>query len=177
MREDSDATAAQFEGLAVDVLCDRLVAEHHGEIYGTVPRIRARLAAIAQREPDAATRALRQAFTAAADLLLTHLSKEENILFPALAALAEAERSGGPRPSLAFPTVLHPIRVLEAEHRRLLSAFDELRRLAHEHPEAGTDAWRPVLADLTSLSDALTAHDRLASDVLFPRALDLDRRV
>lgn len=177
MTEPERASDGEWAALPLDVACDRLLAGPHAAIHAAVPRIRARLATIAERTPGAATDAVRQAFTATADLLLAHLAKEENILFPALGALADAERAGRPRPPLAFPTVLHPIRLLETEHARLATALDDLEALAARHPDAAADAWRPVLEDLTALGQTLRLHARLESEVLFPRALELDRRV
>ncbi|MGD9903023.1 MAG: hemerythrin domain-containing protein [Vicinamibacterales bacterium] len=177
MTEHERAPDGEWAVLPLDLLCDRLVAGPHAAVHAAVPRIRARLATIAERAPGVATDAVRQAFTAAADLLLAHLAKEENILFPALSALADAARTGGPRPPLAFPTVLHPIRLLETEHARLATALDDLQALAASHPDAASDAWRAVLADVTALGETLRAHAGLEAEVLFPRALDLDRRV
>jgi regulator of cell morphogenesis and NO signaling len=177
MTEYERAPDGEWAALPLDLLCDRLVAGPHAAVHAAVPRIRGRLATIAERTPGVETDAVRQAFTAAADLLLAHLAKEENILFPALSALADADRGGQPRPPLAFPTVLHPIRLLETEHARLAAALDELQALAARHPDAATDVWRPVIEDLATLVQTLRAHARLEVEVLFPRALELDRRV
>lgn len=177
MTEHERAPGGEWAALPLDLLCDRLIAGPHAAVHAALPRIRARLATIADRAPASETEAVRQAFTLAADLLLAHLAKEENILFPALSALADAEQAGRPRPPLPFPTVLHPIRLLEAEHARLATNLEGLQALIDRHPDADSDAWRPVREDLSSLRQTLLAHARLEADVLFPRALDLDRRV
>jgi regulator of cell morphogenesis and NO signaling len=177
MTESERASGGEWAALPLDALCERLVVGPHAVVHAAVPRIRARLTAIAERAPAAESDAVRLAFEAAADLLLAHLAKEANILFPALSALAEAERAGQPRPPLAFPTVMHPIRLLEAEHARVVAALDDLQRLIARHPDAGADAWTPVRDELAALRQTLGAHGRLEAEVLFPRALDLDRRV
>jgi regulator of cell morphogenesis and NO signaling len=177
MTEDERAPDGDWAALPLDVVCDRIVAGPHGAVHAAVPRIRARLAALAGDEPRAEIEAVRQAFAAAADLVLAHVAKEANILFPALSALAEAERAGQPRPLLAFPTVMHPIRLLEAEHARVETALDGVQSLVDRHPEAASNRWAPVRQDLSALRQTLRAHGRLEADVLFPRALDLDRRV
>jgi regulator of cell morphogenesis and NO signaling len=165
--------------LPLDALCEDILVRHHAYAHIAVPRIRGYLASIVEREPGAVPLALPAVFAEVADLLTGHLAKEENILFPALAVMAEAERVGGSRPPLAFPTVLHPIRLMEAEHARLASGLDELKRLTHDfaRPEGTSDALGRLLEELKTFCDQVEAHLRVENEVLFPRALDLDRRL
>lgn len=179
MTENPRASETAVESLPLDALCDRIVADTHARAHAAVPRIRGRLAALAAREPRSAAPALHHAFAALADRLLAHLAKEENILFPALTALAEAERTGRSRPPLAFPTVLHPIRVLETEHASLATGLATIEAIVRgaDQPAADDEAWRVVLNDLAVFSAELVAHVAFEAEVLFPRALELDRRV
>lgn len=167
----------ELASMDLDALCDRLLRDLHAPIHAALPVIRARLAALGERHPRPATEALRRAFAGTAEALAAHLAKEENIVFPALDALAQAERSGQSRPPLAFPTVLHPIRALESEHGRLAAAADELRRLADAHPDGRSPAWTEVGADLAAFCALIAAHVRIENEVLFPRALELDSRL
>ena len=77
------------------------------------------------------------------------------------------------RPPLPFPTVLHPIRVMEAEHARLADGVEELTRLTGGFavPEGAPDALRRLLEELKRFCSHLTDHLREENDVLFPRAL------
>jgi regulator of cell morphogenesis and NO signaling len=101
------------------------------------------------------------------------------LLFPAIAALAEADRAGTRRPPLAFATVLHPIRVMEAEHARIERAVGRMRELAQAVPEPDTLSpnWRHCMADLATLDAELREHHRAENEVLFPRALEVERRL
>jgi regulator of cell morphogenesis and NO signaling len=179
MTENPRASETAVESLPLDALCDRIVADTHARAHAAVPRIRGRLAALAAREPRSAAPALHQAFAALADRLLAHLAKEENILFPALTALAEADRAGRSRPPLAFPTVLHPIRVLESEHVQLTAGLETIETIVRGagQPAADDEAWRVVLNDLAKFGAELVAHVTFEAEVLFPLALELDRRV
>jgi regulator of cell morphogenesis and NO signaling len=173
---DDVATPA---GQSLDRLCQEILERHHAQAHIAVPRIRGRLAALLEREPGAVDPGLSAAFGDLADLLVGHLAKEENILFPALAAMAEAAETGAARPPLPFPTLLHPIRLMEVEHARLASALDELTRLAKDFvaPAAASDTTRRLMTELATFRDQLVAHLRIENDVLFPQALDLDRRL
>jgi regulator of cell morphogenesis and NO signaling len=180
MTEDGwDEPAAAPERQSLDRLCQEILERHHAYAHIAVPRIRGRLASLLEHEPGAVHPALPAAFGELAELLVSHLAKEENILFPALAAMADAERIGGARPALPFATLLHPIRLMEAEHARLASALDVLTALAggYAAPEGASDASRRLMMELATFRDQLVAHLRVENDLLFPRALDLDRRL
>jgi regulator of cell morphogenesis and NO signaling len=165
----------------LDDLCDVILQRHHAFAHSAVPMIRGWLATLAERQPAASPHLadVRDAFSDLAEVLLGHLAKEENILFPAIAAMAEAERSGRARPPLPFPTVLHPIRMMESEHARIEAAMGRLKALTNGFvpPEGASEAWCRVLAELAKLDEGLRAHLHAENDELFPRALDLERRL
>ncbi|MEP7118679.1 MAG: hemerythrin domain-containing protein [Acidobacteriota bacterium] len=164
----------------LDELCDAIIERHHTYLHGAVPLVRGWLGALASREAqDAPSLAeARAAFSDLANQLLGHLAKEEAILFPALAALAQADRDGAPRPPLPFPTLLHPIRLMESEHRRLELGLDRLRAAANgfEVPPGGSEAWRRCYAELARVDREVRAHVVAENDLLFPRALALEHR-
>ena len=163
----------------IDVLCDAIVDRYHGSLQERLPRISDELASISATASSPALEMLRVAFAEIADQITSHLAKEEHLLFPAIAALSNAERAGAPRTPLAFATVLHPIRFMEAEHRRIESALDRLRELARtvSEPESLAPDWQRCLADLAQLDVELREHHRAENEVLFPRALDLEQHL
>lgn len=165
------------QGRPLDELCEYVLDVHHGYAHGALPLIRGHLALLAEREPS--FDAVQAAFTALAARLDSHLAKEELILFPALAALAEAERQGTGRPPLAFPTVLHPIRLMEAEHVQLAEDLERLRAAAGvaARGAAVSVPGGRVLDELSVFAADLDTHLRIENDELFPRALELDRRL
>lgn len=164
----------------LDELCDAIVERHHTYLHGVIPLLRGWLATLAAREPEQALTLAeaRAAFGDLADSLAGHLAKEETILFPAMAALAHADREGAPRPPLPFPTVLHPIRVMESEHARLEHLLERLRTATSDFavPADASAAVRRCLTELERLDREVRAHLRAENDLLFPRALELEGR-
>lgn len=174
---DDSTRRAPDAAASLDTLCETVLERHHAPAHGALPRIRGRLAALVEQEPDCAP--LHAAFAVLADRLASHLAKEEHILFPAFVAMAEAERAGRARPPMPFPTVLHPIRLMEAEHARLAADLDALAAAAGGFaPAAGdSEGRRRVLDELAAFAADLHLHLRVENDILFPRALELDRRL
>ena len=177
MPDDPTRRAPDAAGTSLDELCEAILDRHHAAVHGALPRIRGHLAALVEQEPDCAP--LHAAFGALADHLASHLAKEEHILFPALVAMAQADRAGGARPPMPFPTVLHPIRLMEAEHARLAADLDTLCAAAGGFAPAPGDSAgrRRVLDELAAFAADLHIHLRVENDVLFPQALELDRRL
>jgi regulator of cell morphogenesis and NO signaling len=157
-------------------LCETLLSGPHREAREGVARLRG-LAATIPAGPGGGAQRVTEALETLAQLLESHAAKEEHILFPAVKALAEAERSGQTRPGLPFPTLLHPIRLLEAEHVRLGQALERLDAAVNAVAPAGWAHWAALRRDADALADAIATQVRVESLALFPRALDLDRRL
>ena len=118
---------------------------------------------------------LRRAFYRLRAEIEGHMSREENVLFPAIvdAEHGSAGRAAVPRP--AFGSMLNPITILEDDHdedERLLAA---VREAAHGYrvPEAADESVRILFRELQALEAAMHAHTRLESSILFARALRL----
>jgi regulator of cell morphogenesis and NO signaling len=163
----------------IELLCEAIVDRYHASLQEALPRIRDEMKAIGAAAASPEVEMLRTAFEEVSEQIESHLAKEEHLLFPAIAALSTAEREGQRRPPLAFATVLHPIRFMEAEHDRIEMAVERLRELARVVPEPETLSpnWHRCMADLAKLEHELHEHHRTENEVLFPRALELERRL
>jgi len=164
----------------IDELCESIVSRHHAYLHRALPIIQEDLGRLADDDcPDGELAETRVLVADLVHQLKGHLSKEENLLFPALVALAQADREGRSRPALPFPTVLHPIRMMETEHARIEGAMARLRALTRGFaPEDdATVAWRQCLTQLAQLDADLREHHRTENEELFPRALELERRL
>ena len=163
----------------IELLCDTIVDRYHASLREALPRIRVEMQSMSAAAASPVVEMLRLAFTEVAEQIESHLAKEEHLLFPAIAALSIAEREGTRRPALAFATVLHPIRFMEAEHARIEMAVERLRELARAaaEPDTLSPNWHRCMADLAKLDAELREHHRTENEVLFPRALELERRL
>jgi regulator of cell morphogenesis and NO signaling len=92
--------------------------------------------------------------------LCTHMSKEENILFPMIKAGRGKE-------------ALMPIHVMKSEHDQHGQNLTKLRVLAFDFnpPENACGTWRALYKGLDQLEQELMEHIHLENHILFPRAL------
>ena len=166
-------------GPPLDAICNVIVDRYHAGLHRTLPRIRDSLRALTASSPTPKLHSISVAFGELAARIEEHLAKEENLLFPAIESLSMAAREGSGRPPLAFATVLHPIRMMEAEHVRIEAALDRLREAARTlaEPDASLPTWRTCMAELAQLDTDLREHHRTEDELLFPRALELEARL
>ena len=163
----------------LDVICDDIVERYHAALHQSLPGIRRKLAAFAAETPAPAAREMCEVFGELAEQIESHLAKEEHLVFPALAALSRPEASPFLRPVATFATVLHPIRLLETEHVRIELTLDRLRELALTigEPDSLSEHFRRCMIDLAELDAHLREHHRIENEVLFPRALEMERQL
>jgi len=159
---------------ALDDLADYIVDRHHRYVQGAIPALRKLLASLAPRHPRA--KAVARLFDELATELDSHLAKEEHLLFPAIRTLARARRECTPQAPV-FATLLYPIRVMGTEHARAVGLLDLIRRESDNYvpPPDASDGWRECYRQLGRFDEDLQAHIHIEEDVLFPRALELER--
>jgi regulator of cell morphogenesis and NO signaling len=104
-------------------------------------------------------------FVAMAEELSGHLQKEEQILFPAIVAMAEGKAHAMPLES--------PIACMLQEHDDAGDAISRLRELTHGFtpPPEACNTYRALFAGLAELEEDLHRHIHLENSVLFPSAL------
>jgi regulator of cell morphogenesis and NO signaling len=90
--------------------------------------------------------------------LLSHMEKEEQILFPML-------KSGG------NPFVKQPISMMRAEHVGHGAELDKVLSLTNDAtpPQGACNTWRALYAGIAQLNDDLINHIHLENNVLFPQ--------
>jgi regulator of cell morphogenesis and NO signaling len=154
-------------------LIGHIVSRHHGYLQAELPPIEARLEKVVANHSAANPwlNEVRDVFLGLRDELLSHLRKEETILFPYI----EAMESGRPAHA-CFPTVAAPIRMMFFEHDNAGAALAELRRLSdgYSAPETGCPGFRALMHDLAALEADLHQHIHLENNILFPRAIEME---
>ncbi|HXH07605.1 MAG TPA: iron-sulfur cluster repair di-iron protein [Vicinamibacterales bacterium] len=146
---------------------DHIITAYHDSLRQELPRLQAMATKVesvhGRQEPALACIAAIVAELAAD--LNAHMSKEERVLFPAIAA-----REAGAVDAIPLDA---PISVMEHEHERAGALLAELRERTdgYEPPEWGCATLRALYQGLAELDAAMQVHVHLENNVLFPRAL------
>jgi regulator of cell morphogenesis and NO signaling len=159
-------------------LIAHIVARHHGYVRVETEAIRRWIDRLSARAGPGLGR-IRAAVAELAAEFEPHLLKEEHLVFPYIRELERAAVSGQRMPNGPFGTVLNPIRMMEADHRRQVQLVAEIRELAHGLVESRDDeaTVRQGLERIAAFEQDLRVHVHLEHDLLFPRALDIERRL
>ena len=160
-------------------LIEHIVGKHHVFVKAELPRLQQLLRKVVAvhgaGHPELA--AIQQIFQGVSDELASHMMKEEHILFPYIVALESAVNTGRPRPRPAFGTVSNPVHMMELEHDSAGAALKEISNLSsnYEPPEAACFSYRTLYAALKDFEADLHQHIHLENNILFPRAIALER--
>jgi regulator of cell morphogenesis and NO signaling len=160
-------------------LTAHVIERHHGYVREVSPVIEGWLEKLVSRHrahhPELVE--VRTTFEWIANDLRTHMMKEEHVLFPYIVALAEAARTSAPLPASPFGTIANPIRAMEREHEEAGDQLARLRELTNGYvvPADGCTTYRLCYEELARYEADLHRHVHLENNVLFPRAVELER--
>lgn len=111
--------------------------------------------------------------------LASHMHKEEVVLFPMIKQLVQAERAGTGLSELNGRSIEKGIFMAESEHEQAGLDFQELRQLTGEYkvPEDACNSYRILYEKLLEFETDLSQHIHLENNILFPRAVELEKRL
>jgi len=184
-----ESAGAEIAPAAVDwtseplgALIDHILLRYHKTLGEELPRLAALADKVAKvhgaNHPETLPQ-LRDTFLALKDELESHLEKEERVLFPYVRELETASR--GLRPAYSVPLGLASgaIGVMEREHEGAGLALKTIHRLTacFHPPDDACGSFRALYAGLESFEADLHAHIHLENNILFPRALGMERKL
>lgn len=154
-------------------LIRHIVSKHHTYLREELPAIEGLLADARAVELSRLTNVFRQFRRGIEE----HLKKEEAILFPMIEKLETARDAGQEPPRFPFGSIAHPISVMEQEHERARQELAQIRTLTAGYTTLPgvSDTQAPALRKLRDVDDDLGVHSQLEDEILFPRAIGLER--
>lgn len=167
IRDDVDWSTRPLSDLTAHIL-----HRFHQPLRGELPRLRAMLDKVISRHGDTFGTVLEPLSRTFDDFhaeLLSHMQKEEVILFPAI----DARDRGDHDLPLPCGTIAAPVAVMEMEHEHAGEALATMRRLTDGFtpPEWACPTFRGLYHGLAELEREMHLHVHLENNVLFPRAL------
>lgn len=155
-------------------LMDFIVNAHHAYVRAQLPKLLAFGEKVARTHGHAwpETIEIHRLVTEIDEELSAHMLKEEQVLFPALKKMFEAQKAI-PMP---FGSVENPIRMMESEHEDAGEAMRRIRRLSNDYapPGGACNTFRVWYALLKEFEEDLHLHVHLENNILFPRAIALE---
>lgn len=176
---DNAPRLEEWQNRTLANLIQYIVARHHTYLREELPAIETLLSPSAQNRSDQPANSLAaiiKTFRQFRRGMEEHMKKEEAILFPMIDKLESARVVGREPPRLPFGSIEHPIAVMEQEHEQARKELAEIRTLTTGYTKAPTELEQTsVLERLKTLEADMEIHSRLEDEVLFPRAIGLER--
>lgn len=179
--DDGMGESHNYQNWAPDFLSDYIVNNHHEFCRRKLPEIGAYAKKVAKvhGKGNEALIDIFHEFTRMHADIMNHLDKEERILFPYIKQLVEAEKEGATPPEPDFGKAANPIAMMEQEHDEAGEAMAKIRELSNDFtpPEQACATYRILFENLEAFEKDLHKHIHLENNILFPKALELERQL
>jgi regulator of cell morphogenesis and NO signaling len=169
-----------FEAMPANELVQYITDKHHAYIYSNGPVTAELIDKVArvhgERHPE--TIEIANLFKKLLSDLHHHMVKEEQILFPYILKLTRMD-SKDLNLGQITPFVANPIRVMEMEHDdagNMLNRLNELSR-GYSPPSDGCNSFKAAYAQLEDMENDIHMHVHLENNVLFPKAVQLEKKL
>jgi len=174
------APARDWSSAPLNQITAHIVDKHHAYVRQEVPRIQALLAKVVaahgQNHPEVAK--IQESFEDLGNELTPHMFKEENVLFPYIDSMQAAVERGQPVPPPFFGTVRNPVQMMMTEHDGAGGKLKQMRELSSGYavPADGCTTYASLYRALGEFEQDLHQHIHLENNILFPRAVELEKR-
>ena len=157
-------------GMTLSQLADHIEQTHHFYVKAELPRLLEMAERVGRKHGwrDARLPEVYQTVLALTEEMMSHMQKEEAVLFPIVRDIDAGAADGFHCGSIA-----NPIRQMEIEHESAGNAVARLRELTNGFASGAEDCntHRALLAGLAEFESDLHRHVHKENNILFPRAL------
>jgi regulator of cell morphogenesis and NO signaling len=170
--------ALPYNEWSADFLSDFIVNTHHSYTRKTLPQIRDLALKVLEvhgsSHPELAV--IQQLVEEISKELLTHMLKEEQVLFPHIKSLAAAVQAQPSQHPDQFDT-LSTIEMMEMEHGIVGKCLEEIRVFSNNYilPDDACASYSLLFRLLNELENDLHLHIHLENNILFPKALEIEK--
>jgi regulator of cell morphogenesis and NO signaling len=170
-----------YENWDLNILAQYIIETHHSYVKNAIPQIGEHLAKVVNKHsvkhPFLAQ--INEAFISIANELVSHMMKEEKILFPLIKYLSECKKFEERPKSGGYGSIKNPIRQMELEHVAAGDLMGEIRTLSnnYELPQDACTTFKLTYDELQEFEKDLFKHVHLENNILFPKVIELEEEL
>lgn len=170
-----------FDRWNPDFLADYIYNKHHQYYYDEAPVIAELLTKVVDHhgEKYPELQDVYRLYVTLAQELNAHFAKEEKILFPFIKALVRAKQTGNVQELTNQFSIAGPVQMMEADHDAAGEILAEISEATNDYsaPEGACNSFQFLYRKLKELEDDLHQHIHLENNILFPKALALEKEL
>lgn len=172
----------QFENWDIDFLIDYIINIHHAYLKRDMPETGLQLERFAadHRKKFPELMELVQVFNDLTTEMLPHLQHEEAIIFPYIRQITHAYDNKESYAGLLVRTLRKPVEnVMQHEHESVHKTLGQMRQLTNQYnpPQHACTNHKVTFLKLLEIDNDLVQHMYLENDILFPRAIEMEKKL
>ena len=172
----------EFEKWDIDFLIDYIINIHHAYLKKHLPEASVQLEIFVtdhrKKYPELVE--LLKVFNELIADMMPHLRHEEEIIFPYIRQIAHAYDNKESYAGLLVRTLRKPVEnVMQHEHETVHKILSQLRRLTNDYtpPQHACTNHKVNFLKLLEIHNDLTRHMYLENSILFPRAIEMEKKL
>jgi regulator of cell morphogenesis and NO signaling len=162
-------------------LADYIYNKHHQYYYEEAPVILDLFVKVVNRHGEHFPQLLDsyKLFVKLVEELDDHFAKEEKIVFPFIKALEQAKANGTGEQLRSQFSLSQPLQMMESEHETAGDLLAELNHLTNNYtaPAGACNSFQFLYQKLKAFEDDLHQHIHLENNILFHKALQLEKEL
>ena len=178
MQQKSE-TPNDYKSWPLDLLADYIEKKHHRYVEESSQILMPYLAKLCKVHGENHPELFEVAdeFQKSVTELASHMIREELILFPYIRKLVEAEQDNSKVLRPHFGSVRNPVEMMMQDHEIEGERFKKIAELSNNYtpPEDACNTYRVSLALLNEFEQDLHLHIHLENNILFPKAIALEK--
>ena len=173
-----NGSSERYDDWGLVFLSNYIVNNHHSYVKEAIPRIQSHLNKVESKHGESHPYMIQvnKLFQQISKEMISHMSKEEKILFPIVKYLEGCEtfkekpRTGG------YGTIKSPIASLENEHNGAGNIMEEIRNITNNYnlPGDACTTFTLTYKELEEFEKDLHKHVHLENNILFPKSIKLE---
>ena len=173
--------SVNFTGWKTDFLVDYIINVHHNYLYHVLPVLDNQLVSFRESHKNKFPELLElvEVFRELATVLRAHNRYEEELIFPYIKQMENTYRRKESYGNLFVKTLRKPLSNIELDHKKISTILGELRQLTNNYrgPANACTNHKVIFQKLRELDNDLMQHRHLENNILFPRAIQIEKEL
>jgi regulator of cell morphogenesis and NO signaling len=178
---EASKVSENYDRWSPDFLADYIFNKHHQYYYDEAPVIGELLTKVVDHHGDRfpELEEVYRLYVTLVQELNSHFAKEEKVLFPFIKTLVQAKQTGNMQQLESQFSLSGPIQMMEVDHDAAGDILAELSEVTNSYiaPEGACNSFQFLYRKLKELDEDLHQHIHLENNILFPKALSLEKEL